>query len=63
MLSSSAPSATLATIPAAVAFTSFAANVFVLTGTPQTAAIPALILDLLNHALSSPHAIARDWCG
>jgi len=58
----SASASALATIPAAIALTDFTANVFVLTGTPQTPAIPALILDLLNYALSS-HAIARDWCG
>jgi hypothetical protein len=58
----SAPASALSTIPAAVAFTGFTANVFVLTCAPQTSAIPALILSLLNDALCS-YAIARDWCG
>src|SRR5438132_7299299 len=43
-------SAALATIPAAVAFTDFAANVFVLTSAAQATAVSALILGLLNHA-------------
>jgi hypothetical protein len=59
LLGSASPSA-LAAIPAAVALTCFTTDVFVFTGTPQTPAIPALVLDLLNYALSS-HAITGDW--
>ena len=52
LMSASAASA-LATIPAAVAFTDFAPNVFILTCTPQASAVSALVLGLLNHALPS----------
>jgi hypothetical protein len=52
----------LATIPAAVAFTGFAPNVFVLTCAAQASAVPALVLGLLNHPLSS-YAITCEWHG
>jgi hypothetical protein len=60
-MSASAASA-FATIPAAVAFTDFTPNVFILTCAPQTSAVSALVLGLLNHALPS-YAITREGRG
>jgi len=55
-------SAAFATIPAAVAFTDLAPNVFVLTSAPQATAISALILGLLYHALCC-YAFSRQGRG
>ena len=61
-LKSASAASALATIPAAVAFTDFASNVFILTCTPQASAVSALVLGLLNHALPS-YGITREGRG
>ena len=62
MLGLRSASAALATIASAVAFTDFAPNFFVLACAPQTSAVPAVVLGLLNHALCS-YAFTREGRG
>ena len=61
-LKSASAASALATIPAAVAFTDFTANVFVLARAPQASAVPAVILGLLDYTLIS-YGITRDGHG